>query len=187
MGTRAPHPPCHGPPRLLSTREQPAHGESLKTQGWGVAGNKLICTDVLGGRTGGRDSHRWAVPPERGGVSTGRRGPMNNMRAQIKPQNNARSQVMENGREMGRYPGSHRARLREQSPAEQGEGGDPSTPRGCAGASRGGPRFAGRPPGLAPVPRAAHEPGDPEAELLPASGRDAEPRTEAARQLPPPA
>lgn len=80
----------------------------------------------------------------------GHQGLMNHMPVQIKPQNDARSQVMENGGEMGRCLGSHRARLWEQSPAEQREERGPLRAEGlCRGETRGSP-LDQETPGLAP-------------------------------------
>lgn len=141
-----PAPLRHGPPETAQRwGAAGTHGESLKTQGWGVAGNKLICTDVLGGRGDGRDRRRRAVPPKCRGVPMGHQGVMNHMPVQIKPRNDARSQVMENGGEMGRCLGSHRARLWEQR-----EGRGPLRAEGlCRGEPRGSP-LDQETPGLAP-------------------------------------
>lgn len=91
-GDRSPLPHhAMAPPRPLSAGERPAQGKSLKTRGWGVAGNKLICTEVLGGRGDGRDRRRRAVPPERRGVPAGCRGLRNHMPVKLKPRNDAQS------------------------------------------------------------------------------------------------
>lgn len=150
LGTRAPRPTTPQPPGTAQCRGAAAHREP-KNPGRAVAGNKLICTDVLGGRRCGRD--RRAISPEHRGVPTGYWGLRNHMPVQTKPRNDTRSQVTENGRRWG-VPRLTPSLAAGAEPRGAGGGRGHLHTKGLSWGKPRGSVFGRETPGLAPGSRA---------------------------------